>query len=44
MGGIITVIIIIIKIMMIITLDSNTSIQYFNGRPLRLSLLEGLPN
>ena len=29
MGGIITVIIIIIKIM-IITLDSNTNMQYFN--------------
>ena len=29
MGGIITVIIIIIKIIMIITLDSNTNIQYF---------------
>ena len=29
MGGIITVIIIIIKIIMIITLDSNTNIQHF---------------
>ena len=29
MGGIITVIIIIIKIIMIITLDSNTNKQYF---------------
>ena len=30
MGGIITVIIIIIKIILIITLDSKTNIQYFN--------------
>ena len=29
MGGIITVIIIVIKIIMIITLDSGTNIQYF---------------
>ena len=41
MGGIITVIIIIIKIVMIITLDSNTNILYFNRETLEVILIRG---
>ena len=41
MGGIITVIIIIIKIVMIITLDSNTNIQYFNRETPEVILIRG---
>ena len=42
MGGIITVIIIIIKIVMIITLDSNTNIPYlFNRETLEVILIRG---